>query len=58
MPPVVEGRPPALDRLQHVRGDGGVVDVTADLAVSHVFEERQGKSVTHRIEIYIRTEFA
>jgi len=32
VPPVVEGRPPALDCLQHVRGDSGVVDVTADLA--------------------------
>ena len=58
MPPVVEGRPPALDRLQHIRGDGWVVDVTTDLAASHVLEERQGESVTHRIEINIRTEFA
>ncbi len=53
---VIEGCAPALDGLQHVCGDGRVVNVTTDLATADVLKERHGEGVAHGVEVNIRTD--
>lgn len=41
------------DTIQHLRGDGGVVNVASDLAAPDPGEERQSEGVAHRVDVNV-----
>ena len=44
--------------VEHLRGDGGVVDVRARPAAAEVLEEREGEGVAHRVDVHVRRPVA
>ena len=54
--PVVVGQGPGPNPVEHVGGDGGVVDVAGRPAAPEHFEEGQGEGVTHRVDVNVGAE--